>query len=270
MVRLTFGGSAADAETSQIEHLPQHNNMPATRSQTSKGNGNHGSSVLDDSQKPQKRKATDKVAAKPSKQVKIQEPSDATSPVQAGIEEEKHLDDDVVVINRAPVLELWAASVAHLLHPSMPWTTCLSIGGAISTISAISKGRAIGKMNKSDPESAQDKSQQRSKEQADLELIEVMGFHLHIKDGSALVGDKPRKSNEDALVKKFGPQDYERVKQAFETALNTWRGRGDELDKRAFHMYEDLRPNVAPGQKGWGRRGELSLKTIERAVCNSE
>lgn len=71
--------------------------------------------------------------------------------------------DDVITINRAPVLELWASCVAQFLHPSISWDTCLSIGGAIATITAISKGRSIGKIDKPDPGDAQQKREERKK-----------------------------------------------------------------------------------------------------------
>lgn len=178
-------------------------------------------------------------------------------------------DSDVIIINRAPVLELWASCVAHTLHPSLPWETCLSVGGAISTIGAISKGRSIGTIDKPDPGEAQEKREKR-KEKADeqgLEELEVMSFHLRIKDGQAMVGDKPKKAGEEALRKKFGGEEqYEKVRKAFEGPLEGWKTREEELDKRAFGMYEDFRPNVKPGQAGWGRKGELRLGTVRSVV----
>lgn len=176
---------------------------------------------------------------------------------------------DVIVINRAPVLELWASCVARTVYPSVSWETCLSAGGAISTITAISKGRSIGTMEKPDPGEEQEKREKR-KEQADkeeLEELEVMSFHLRLKDGQAMVGDKPKKAGEEALRKKYGgAEQYDKVKKAFEEALSSWKGREEELDKRAFHMYEDFRPSVQPGQAGWGRKGQLRLDTIREIV----
>lgn len=252
--------------------------MPTTRSQTS--NDNHKDAVTDDYLSGKKRKAAEAAGVRPSKQGKKQEQkqkqkqASAKPPQKAGASGEQSKDDHGsdcgVVINRAPVLELWGASVAHFLHPSMPWSTCLSIGGAISTIAAISKGRAIGKMDKPDPERAQEKNLERHEKQANLDGVEVMGFHLHLDNGSVMVGDKPKKSTEDALIKKYGSDSYDRVKSAFATALATWKGREDDLNKEAFHMYEKMRPTVPPGQKGWGRKGELSLATIDRVVRSLE
>jgi hypothetical protein len=64
---------------------------------------------------------------------------------------ESNESDDGIMINRAPVLELWAATVTSFLYPKISWDTSLSAGGAISTLCAISKGRAIGAIEKKNP-----------------------------------------------------------------------------------------------------------------------
>jgi hypothetical protein len=96
-----------------------------------------------------------------------------------------------------------------------------------------------------------------------------MGFHLKLTDGQALVGDKPKKANESALVKKFGEEAYERVKAAFTETLQLWTGQEEELNARAFHYYEDFRPTVPKGQKGWGRKGILNLQIVKDVVAPS-
>lgn len=181
-------------------------------------------------------------------------------------------DKNVVTINRAPVLELWAATVTSFLHEGLSWETCLSAGSAISTLCAISKGRSIGAVEPPDPETAEKKRQERQEraEKEQLEELEVMGFNLRLKDGSILVSDKPKKANESALTHKFGEQAYVRTKASFEQALESWRGAGEGLNAQAFHMYEDFRPTVPPGQKGWGRRGQLNLQAVKDAVTKPE
>lgn len=172
---------------------------------------------------------------------------------------------DHILINRAPVLELWAASVASFLYSDLSWETSLSAGSAFPTLCAISKGRAIGTVEKSD-HAAQDKKRRRHSKTDQLEELEVMGFHLKLQDGQVLVGNKPKKANEAALVKKFGPEEYERAKEAFHEALQWWAGREEDLDAQAFRHYEEFRPNVPKGQKGWGRKGTLSLSDVKRTV----
>lgn len=179
------------------------------------------------------------------------------------------VQDGVILINRAPVLELWSSCVTHLLYPSLPWETCLSVGGAIATVTAIAKGRSIGTMEKPDPGAAAErrKKQQEKAAKGGLDEIEVMSFKFSVKDGQAVVSGKPKKGNEAALKKKFGDEEFERVKNVMEEALDEWKGKERELDHEAFKMYEEFRPNIPPGQKGWGRKGELNLQTVKDAVA---
>jgi hypothetical protein len=192
-----------------------------------------------------------------------------TRPTEAETTRQTHSDFDTaskseksIIINRAPVLQLWSACVAQLLHPELGWDTCLSIGGAVSSFCAISKGRAIGMIEPKDAD-----GYQQSKKKQNGERVEVMGFGLHIKDGNALISGKPKPVKEDTLRTKFGSEEYDASLVAFRKALSTWKGKEEELDKKAFHMYERFRPNVSGGQKGWGRKGELDLTEVANVIA---
>ena len=210
-------------------------------------------------------------APSPSKKRKPEEQSTAANKSSKKAKQEQSKDSgDSITINRAPVLELWGGCVTQFLYPSLSWSTCLSAGGAISTITAISKGRSIGKIEKPDPGEAQKKREERKKkaEKDNLEELETMSFKLNLdKDGNAMVGGKPKKASEETLSKKYGgSEQYQKVKKVFEDALKSWKGKEEELDSRAFGMYEDFRPSIPPGQSGWGRKGQLNLDTIKSAV----
>jgi hypothetical protein len=173
--------------------------------------------------------------------------------------------DSPIVINRAPVLELWSACVAQLLHPDLSWNACLAIGGSIATITAISKGRSIGTVAPKDSDG--DGSKKTPKEKgANVKEVKVMGFPMEVRGDAVIVKGKPKEGKEDALARKFGEGNLEKVKQAMKSALAAWKGKEQELDEKAFHMYEQFRPDVAKGQKGWGRKGELHLSKIESVV----
>ncbi|OQU99065.1 hypothetical protein CLAIMM_04758 [Cladophialophora immunda] len=180
-----------------------------------------------------------------------------------------------VVINRAPVLQLWAACVSQALYPALPWSTHLSIGSAISTLCAISKGRAIGLIDKpsDDPaERAEKERKKRAAEEGADDEVNVMRFRLLLKGDGAIVSGKPHKANEELLRAKFGQGGgYERIKRAMEEAIKSWKKKGQEkeLNVKAFHMYEEFRPSVQRGQGGWGRKGELSPEKI-RAVASRD
>lgn len=174
----------------------------------------------------------------------------------------------IIIINRAPVLELWGATVTQFLYPKAKWDTCLSAGSAISSICAISKGKAIGTISQPDPETAEEQREERRKhlEGQDLAEINVMNFKLRFKDGLALVGDKPKKANEATLRKKFGEAEYESAHEALKEALQTWQDHHDELNAQAFGMYETFRPVIKPGAQGWGRKGELDLEMAKETI----
>ncbi|KAI7229430.1 hypothetical protein KC330_g7448 [Hortaea werneckii] len=223
-----------------------------------------------------KRKSLD-ISTRTSKKQKgkddhSQQKVDNSASSDKGATQQNNDDDDdnqvAITINRAPVLELWASCVTKFIYPFIPWETCLSTGSAISTITALAKGRSIGTIEKPGPDEAENRrrERQRKAENEPLEGIEVMGFHLRLKDGKALVGEKPKPGNESTLSNKFGQAQYERAKGAFQDALDSWKGRESELDREAFKMYEEFRPTVPPGQKGWGRKGQLNLENVKSVV----
>jgi hypothetical protein len=173
------------------------------------------------------------------------------------------VNDDVILINRAPVLHLWAASVMLLTHPELSWESCLSAGAAVSVICAVAKGRSIGVVGEKDSEGKRGKKKGEEGKEFDL-----MHFKLRLKDGLVVMGGKGKDGGEDALKRKFGEAGYVKVKGVFEEVLKSWKGQEEELNKRAFHMYEDFRPDVKRGQKGWGRKGELRLGTVRSVVAS--
>ena len=212
-----------------------------------------------------KRKANDEQKNSTSKSLKQAKTPESNSKGSSATDH-----DDTVTINRAPVLELWSSCVAQFLHPSVSWETCLSVGSAISTITAISKGRSIGKIDKPDPGEAQKKAKDRKSKatKENLDELEVMSFKLNLdNNGHALVGGKPKKAGEDALIKKYGgSEQYQKVKKTFQDALESWKGQDEELNGNAFKFYEDFRPSIQPGQQGWGRQGQLNMQTIKSVV----
>jgi hypothetical protein len=84
----------------------------------------------------------------------------------------------------------------------------------------------------------------------------------------ALVGSeqKGKPGAEEPLRKKFGEEQYDLVRNQFNKSLHSWKGSEAELNKEAFKFYEVFRPEVKSGQKGWGRKGDLSLEKIKSTV----
>ncbi|OCL02859.1 hypothetical protein AOQ84DRAFT_166672 [Glonium stellatum] len=169
-----------------------------------------------------------------------------------------------ILINRAPVLQLWAASVTHFLHHELPWSTCLSAGSAISAICAVAKGRSIGTIKDTKDKDEKKKQKEVEEREGDYDVLDVMNFKLRLKNGLVLVGSagKGKPGVEEPLKAKFGGREYEAARKTFQTALESWQGHEDELNQNAFGLYERFRPNISSGQKGWGKKGELSFEKV--------
>jgi hypothetical protein len=166
---------------------------------------------------------------------------------------------DVISINRAPVLTLWAAVVAERL--GFDRAEALSLGRGLAGLNAQSKGRQLGifKPHEEKP------SQARKKQHDEQFLVELCGRGIpavNTPDGvRAVSGGKPldAESVEDYLEGKFGDQ-----AKAARTAM-TRLARSytpERLAAAAFDLYERFRPAIPAGKKGWGAKGELDLKRI--------
>lgn len=96
-------------------------------------------------------------------------------------------DKSPIAINRAPVLCLWAATVAA--REGHEWKTALSIGKAIMVLFAQSKGTSIGVFEK-------DESKEKKGAKRQHETCHVFGINVPVMTGErgdmrACVGDKP-------------------------------------------------------------------------------
>jgi hypothetical protein len=227
------------------------NKAPAAKKQSKISNSEDGQMLSPPGLSTKKRKSSpSNVEAELSKKAKTEEN-----------------DDNPIIINRAPVLHLWGASVTHFLYPKLDWSTCLSAGSAISSICAVAKGRSIGTIN--EPDDTEERRKKKKKERKDEEgaphTLEVMQFKLKHKDGKVHFSGKPQSSSENTLRTKYGER-YDEVRTTFDEALQDWKGDEEELSKAAFGMYEEFRPNTAKGQKGWGRKGALDLNIIRKTV----
>lgn len=175
---------------------------------------------------------------------------------------------DRIMINRAPVLQLWAACVAQCIHPNLTFDTCLSVGSAISALCAVAKGRAVGVIQpKKESVDEQRKRHKKNEDGDEGGVVEVMHFTVPVQKGVAVIDGKQKKANEEALRRKFGGGEvYNEVQAVMKEAIDSWTGKEDGLNKRAFEMYENFRPVVPQGQRGWGRKGELDLQKTKQVV----
>jgi hypothetical protein len=162
----------------------------------------------------------------------------------------------IIKINRAPVLTLWGQVVAEQLGFNRD--EALTIGKAVAGLNAQSKGQRLGIFHPAEekPEDAR----QRKHEEAFY--VELMGRSLEVINTPqglrATSKDKPiqPESVERYLDGKFG-EALPDVRRAMEKLCRGFPPQ--ELARKAYGLYEQFRPEIPEGVKGWGAAGELDL-----------
>jgi len=167
---------------------------------------------------------------------------------------------EVVQVNRAPVLTLWASVVAERLGYDRE--EALSLGKALAGLNAQSKGRRLGIYKPAErPEAAPPKKARLGEEF----WVELLGRPLPVmktKSGTrAVEGARPIEPAgvERYLQGKFG-EALESVRKAMEELSVAFSPK--DLAARAFSLYERFRPQIPEGVRGWGAKGELDLDRI--------
>jgi hypothetical protein len=167
---------------------------------------------------------------------------------------------EIVLVNRAPVLTLWAAVVAERL--GYDHDAALSFGKAVAGLNAQSKGRSLGIYKPAErPEGAPPKKAGLGEEF----WVEILGRRVPAKSTDegvrAVFKDKPVASEgvERYLEEKFGPA-RQAVSKAMRALADSFRPA--ELAAVAYSLYEKFRPEIPPGVRGWGAKGELDLGRI--------
>lgn len=164
-----------------------------------------------------------------------------------------------ILINRAPVLTLWAAVVAERL--GFTQDEGLSLGKAVAGLTAQSKGRRLG-IYKPVP---QEIKKARARKGGEEFFVEVCGRFvpaINTDDGvRAVTKGRPIEpgSVERYLESKFGDS-LETTRAAMRDLATAFRP--EQLRENAFGLYEQFRPAIPEGLRGWGARGNLSIARI--------
>jgi hypothetical protein len=166
-----------------------------------------------------------------------------------------------ILINRAPVLTLWASVVAERL--GFKHDEALSLGKAVAGLTAQSKGQRLGIFKPTPKELKKVREQERGEEFR----VELLGRALpavNTEEGvRAVVKSKPIEPDgvERYLESKFGDAvpDVRKAMTELANALNP-----DELAQKGFALYEQFRPVIPEGVQGWGAKGELDLGRISK------
>lgn len=170
----------------------------------------------------------------------------------------------IILVNRAPVLTLWASIVAERL--GFDREAALTLGKTLAGLNAQSKGRRLGIYKPVERTEGKPLKSSRPGEEFQVELLGRSIPAKHTEKGIRAVDkDKPidPQSVEQYLSKKFGPaiEDVRKAMCGLAQAFDP-----EELNDRAFGLYERFRPNSPEGVRGWGAKGELSLERIRDLV----
>jgi hypothetical protein len=164
-----------------------------------------------------------------------------------------------MLINRAPVLTLWATIVAQYLGFSEE--EALTLGKAVAGYTAQFKGRSLGIYTKKE----KGETEEGEAEEREVQLVELMGRQIPILEEAggvrAVTKEKPidPESVQRYLRNKFG-DNLEGASAAMKVLAESYEP--DELNRVAFRLYEKFRPEIPKGKRGWGAKGELSTEKI--------
>lgn len=171
---------------------------------------------------------------------------------------------NIIKINRAPVLTLWGVIVAERLGYNHD--EALTLGKAVAGLTAQSKGQRLGIYTPAEKE-LDAKSAKKTKERraGEAVMVEVVGRRVpavqteHGLRATANGEEVDPKGVERYLEKKFGAGLAE-VRTALEALARAYPPQ--ELEQRAFALYERFRPEIPEGVRGWGAAGDLNLERI--------
>ena len=171
------------------------------------------------------------------------------------------MSKQIVLINRAPVLTLWAAVVAERMGYDEP--AALTLGKAVAGLNAQTKGRMLGIYGQP---KALHRGEPKKVGLGEDFWVEVCGRPVPAKntdDGvRAVIKDKPIDPGqvERYLASKFG-DDLAAAREAMTGLAGAFEP--EDLAEAAYGLYERFRPDIPPGQRGWGAKGELDLDYIQ-------
>lgn len=167
-------------------------------------------------------------------------------------------------VNRAPVLTLWAAVVAERL--GYDGDAAITLGRAVAGSSARIKARAIGlEEERRDGEPREKKA---AAERRPAGTVHLLGRDVPVLEGEdglrAADGDRPASPApaRSYVARAFG-EHLPAVRRAMERLASSLPP--EQLNRVGFRLYEQFRPDVPAGAKGWGAKGVLDLRRIEGA-----
>jgi len=169
----------------------------------------------------------------------------------------------MVSINRVPILTLWASIVAE--HLGFDEDASLTLGRAVAALNAQSKGRRLSIL-KPDQKKIEKPLPERVAKTA---FVQVGGravpAHNTRQGLRAIHGRKPIRPDtvRNYLEGALGP-DLDPVSSALQKLATSYDP--EDLDRKAYSLYEQFRPVVPSGVRGWGAKGKLDWGIIRQTT----
>ena len=168
---------------------------------------------------------------------------------------------NVIRVNRAPVLTLWASIVAERL--GYPTSAALTFGRAVAGYSAQAKARRLGLVEE------HEEVETREQPRVPRETVLVLGRRIPVvrtEDGGVRADEHGRAASDRSALayirRAFGDK-LDAVREAMEELAASYSP--EELNRIGFRLYEHFRPDVPSDVSGWGAKAELSLDRIRNA-----
>jgi len=171
------------------------------------------------------------------------------------------MSEHTILVNRAPVLTLWAAVVAERL--GFGREAALTLGKAVAGLNAQTKGRMLGIFGQ--PKAPERGGPPKKAGLGEEFWVELCGRPVPAKDTEdgprAVIKDKPidPAQVQKYLEGKFG-DDLPAARGAMEELAGAFEA--DDLADTAYSLYETFRPNIPQGKRGWGAKGALDLAAL--------
>jgi NAD(P)-dependent dehydrogenase (short-subunit alcohol dehydrogenase family) len=174
----------------------------------------------------------------------------------------------VITVNRAPVITLWAAVVAHRL--GFDWQEALTLGHAVCGLNAYSKGVSLGLFTPAPKSVKERKAKLKEGAKLHVDLLQRAVPVMRTPDGLRAVS-KGRPVDPASVARyleqKFGDglDDAKAAMTALARSL-----RPEKLGVEAYRLYVAFRPEVPAGTRGWGARGKLDLRRIGALAAGAD
>lgn len=176
-------------------------------------------------------------------------------------------EDLVVLVNRSPVMVLWAACLAHL--DGYTWPEALSLASAVAAQMARAKGSSLGLYSAPPPPRAHAPSE------LEVGLLGSLVPALARSEAKGVRGLAPKYSGADefeiaqpavvhrSMLKAYG-EHYGAVHAAMAALASALppAQRRERNGRLGFELYRDFRPVVPEGAQGWGQPGRLELRAL--------